>query len=70
MTESDARKAFHTASTELQSAVSKYQSARTALHRITGEFQGTAQDMAMKFTSTMATSPSEGGDASRIVADC
>lgn len=54
MTEADARKAFNTASTELQTALKKYQRARTSLHSVTGEFVGTDPALSLQFSSACA----------------
>ena len=54
MTETEARKAFNTASNELQTALTKYQSARTSLHRVTGEFVGTDPALSLQFSSACA----------------
>ncbi|WP_326538616.1 hypothetical protein [Pseudorhodoferax sp.] len=78
MTESDARKAFHTARTELQMALTKYQGARAALHRMTGEFIGTDQALNLQFSSVTApqaaadaATPGSDGNAARYaMADC
>lgn len=72
MTETDARKAFNTARTELETALTKYQGARTALHRVTGEFVGTDQALNLQFSSaTAAPAPGRDGDAARYAtADC
>lgn len=59
MTETEARKAFTTANTELQTALSKYQSARASLHRITGEFVGTDQKLSLQFSSACTGLQSE-----------
>ena len=58
MTETEARKAFNTASTELQTALAKYQGARTELHRITGKFVGTDPALSLQFSSACAGLPS------------
>ncbi len=77
MTETEARKAFNTASTELQTALTKYQGARTALHRITGEFVGADQSLSLRFSSACAGLPSaDNNDPSTkpqhptVLADC
>lgn len=76
MTETEARKAFNTASTELQTALTKYQRARTSLHRVTGEFVGTDQKLTLQFTSLCAVQKTnEANEANettsaRAVADC
>jgi len=54
MTETEARKAFHAASSTLQEALAQYQRARAALHRITGEFAGTDQALSLQFSSACA----------------
>lgn len=74
MTETDARKAFHAANTELQTALTKYQQARTALHRITGEFVATDQKLNLQFTNACATPTADekdtDTDAVPAKADC
>ena len=54
MTETEARKAFNTASTELQAALAKYQSARASLQRVTGVFAGTDQALSLQCSSACA----------------
>lgn len=73
MTETDARKAFNTASTELQTALAKYQGARTELHRITGEFAAADPALSLRFSSACAALPStEAADSLKptALADC
>lgn len=70
MTETEARKAFNTASTELQTALTKYQKARTSLHSITGEFVGTDQALSLQFRSACAAPTNEATPAGQAVADC
>lgn len=67
MTESDARRAFNTADAELQRALTKYKQARAALHRITGEFHGADEKLALQFRSATGQLGNDGG---RVVADC
>ena len=57
MTETEARKAFNTAAAELHTALAKYQSARSHLHRITGEFVGADQNLSLQFSSACAGLP-------------
>ena len=54
MTETEARKAFTNARTDLQGALKKYDAARIALHRITGEFHGADQKLSLQFSSAVA----------------
>jgi hypothetical protein len=70
MTETEARKAFNTANTELQAALNKYQKARTSLHSITGEFAGTDQALSLQFSSACAAPTDEASPAAHAVADC
>lgn len=70
MTESDARKAFHTARSELQAALTKYQGARAALHRTTGEFIGTDQALNLQFSSAVAAPEGSGSAPPYATADC
>lgn len=70
MTESEARKAFNTASSELQAALTKYQSARKALHRVTGEFIGADQAQTLQFSSALAASTNDGSATQQALADC
>lgn len=67
MTETEARKAFNTADAELQNALSKYQQARAALHRVTGEFHGSDAKLVTQFNQAMRA---PAGGADRLVADC
>ena len=65
MTETQARAAFNTAHTKLDTALAEYQRARQELFRITGQFQGADMSKAMKFNQA-----GTGGSAARVVADC
>jgi len=69
MTETEARKAFTTARDDLQGALKKYDAARIALHRVTGEFHGADQKLSLQFSSAvaLATTSDEAGAAK---ADC
>ncbi len=69
MTETEARKAFHTARTELQGALAKFGAARIALHRVTGEFHGADQKLSLQFSSALAQAPAVGRDEP-TKADC
>lgn len=57
MTETEARKAFNTARTDLQGALKKYDAARIALHRVTGKFYGADQKLSLQFSSVLAQLP-------------
>ena len=70
MTETEARKAFNTANTELQTALAKYQSARTSLHRITGEFVATDHALSLQFSSALAGQEGTDAHPSQAQADC
>ncbi len=70
MTETEARKAFNTASNELQNALTKYQGARTALHRITGEFVGADQALSLKFSQTFTDTVGGAPTTAQALADC
>lgn len=70
MTETDARKAFNTASTELQTALTKYQRARTSLHRVTGEFVGADQALSLQFSSACAGLQDTDTQQPAALADC
>ena len=70
MTEAEARKAFTNARTDLQGALKKYDAARIALHRITGEFHGADQKLSLQFSSAVAMSALEGDDSRPTKADC
>ncbi|RYF64377.1 MAG: hypothetical protein EOO29_42445 [Comamonadaceae bacterium] len=59
MTETEARKAFNSARTDLQGAIKKYDAARIALHRITGEFHGADQKLSLQFSSAVALAPAD-----------
>lgn len=65
MTDTAAHKAFNTARTELQAAMTKYQNARTELHRVTGEFHGADQKLSLQFSSAVAD-----GDTAPKLTDC
>lgn len=68
MTETEARKAFNTARTSLQAALTKYDTARHALQRVTGEFPGADQKLSLQFSS--ALSASDAPAAGPVKADC
>ena len=70
MTETEARKAFNTASTELQTALAKYQGARTELHRITGKFVGTDPALSLKFSQTFTDTVGGAPTTAQALADC
>lgn len=70
MTETEARKAFHTARTELQGALAKFGAARIALHRVTGEFHGADQKLSLQFSSALSASAADVSDAPQAKADC
>ncbi|GKS83806.1 hypothetical protein AVMA1855_06660 [Acidovorax sp. SUPP1855] len=69
MTETEARKAFTTARTDLQGAIKKYDAARIALHRITGEFHGADQKLSLQFSSAVALATADDSDQP-AKADC
>ena len=70
MTETEARKAFNTANAELQTALAKYQSARTSLHRITGEFVGTDLALSLQFSNALAGQQGTDALPPQAQADC
>lgn len=65
MTETQARTAFNTAHTKLETALAEYQSARQELFRVTGQFQGADMSKALQFNQASAP-----GAAGPLVADC
>ncbi|RYF01721.1 MAG: hypothetical protein EOO32_02795 [Comamonadaceae bacterium] len=69
MTETEARKAFNTARSSLQAALTQYDTARDALHRLTGEFSGTDQKLSLQFSSALSASAAAASDAP-AKADC
>lgn len=69
MTETEARKAFTTARNDLQGALKKYEGARNALHRVTGEFHGADQKLSLQFSSAVALAPAD-GSGQLAKADC
>lgn len=69
MTETEARAAFNTANAELQTALAKYQSARTSLQRITGDFVGADKTLSMQFSSACAAPTNEETQAPQALAE-
>ena len=49
--ETQARAAYVSANRKLESALSEYTQARSALHKITGEFSGTDQKLSLQFST-------------------
>lgn len=70
MTETEARKAFSAASNELQSALTKYDGARKALHQFTGQFHGADQKLSLQFSSAVSASAAAADEAAPSKADC
>jgi hypothetical protein len=70
MTESDARKAFNTARSALQTALTQYQDARASLHRVTGEFIGADPTMTQQFSSAMVALEHDSNNARHLLTDC
>lgn len=53
--ESQARAAYVSASRKLEAAQAEYAQARTALHKITGEFSGPGQNLSQQPSATSGT---------------
>jgi hypothetical protein len=64
--ESQARETYVRANRKLEAALAEYTEARSALHKITGEFTGVDQRLTLKFNTTQGATHT----ANVVLTDC